>query len=173
VPVHFAHQTRREYYNGVKYADAAESRTDLTLGIQGSPSPIARRLSQTDESAVMSERGGIVGRGVLLDFVRYAAKAGIDYNPCSNYAISLDQIEGMIQDEKLTIRQGDILIIRTGLSKWNRASTPESGHWGEKGCIGVDPTPELFAWIWNQNLGAVASDSVAFECVPAPDGSSK
>jgi hypothetical protein len=33
--VHYAHQARREFYNGVKYADAAELRTDFTLGIQG------------------------------------------------------------------------------------------------------------------------------------------
>jgi hypothetical protein len=34
--VHYAHQARGEYYNGVSYKDAAELRTDFTLGIQGS-----------------------------------------------------------------------------------------------------------------------------------------
>ena len=34
VVVHWANQARQEYYNGVKYAEAAEDRTDLSLGIQ-------------------------------------------------------------------------------------------------------------------------------------------
>lgn len=33
--VHYAHQARHEFYNGVSYADASELRTDFTLGIQG------------------------------------------------------------------------------------------------------------------------------------------
>jgi hypothetical protein len=74
----------------------------------------------------ISDRGGIVGRGVLLDFVRYAAKNGIEVDPLSNYGISLAQIKEMIEEERVTIRQGDILIVRSGLSKWIRASTPES-----------------------------------------------
>ena len=60
---------------------------------------------------------------------------------------------------------GDILIIGTGLSKLIRSSTPEmASDWGP-GVISVDPTPELLAWIWNQNLGAVASDALAFEAI--------
>jgi hypothetical protein len=113
----------------------------------------------------MSERGGIVGRGILLDFVRYAARTGIEYSANNYYAISLAQIEEMIHDANLTLRQGDILIIRTGLSRWIRNSTPETAEWGTGGVIGVDPTPELLAWIWNHNLGAVASDAIAFEAI--------
>ncbi|TVY54272.1 hypothetical protein LCER1_G004378 [Lachnellula cervina] len=154
--VHYPHQARGEFYNGISYANAAELRTDLTLGIQA-----------------ISDRGGILGRGVLLDFVRYAAKRGIEYDPLDNYGISLTQIKDMIAEEDLTIRQGDILIVRSGLSKWIHASTPASvGPWERNTYIGVDPTPELLEWVWNQNLGAVAGDAIAFESIPASDNSS-
>ncbi|KAI9743675.1 MAG: hypothetical protein M1818_002991 [Claussenomyces sp. TS43310] len=146
----------QQYYNGVPFADAAETRTDVSLGVQA-----------------LSERGGIVARGVLLDFVRYAARQGIQYDPLTSYAISLSQIKEMIQDEGLTLRQGDVLIVRCGLSRWIRASTPESqGPFEANTHIGVDPTPELLEWIWDQNLAAVGGDATAFEAVPASDGSS-
>lgn len=122
--------------------------------------------------AAISNRGGMVGRGVLLDFVRYAAQRGIEYDPLSSYGISLSQIKEMIADEGLTIRQGDILIVRSGLSKWIHESTPASGGpWEGDTYIGVDPTPELLEWVWNQNFGAVAGDAVAFESIPASDNS--
>ncbi|KAF2494391.1 hypothetical protein BU16DRAFT_487492 [Lophium mytilinum] len=153
--LHYAHQERQEFYNGVKYADVAETRTDATLGIQA-----------------WCDRGGIVGRGLLLDFVRYAAKHNITYDPLTNYAITLTQIKEMIAEAKLDIRQGDILMIRSGLSKWIRASTPEKGDpWVGNKHIGVDATPKLIEWVWNQNFAAVAGDAVAFEACPCPDGS--
>ena len=122
----------------------------------------------------ISDRGGIVGRGVLLDFVRYVATKGIEVDPLSNYGISLTQIKEMIEEEGLTLRQGDILIVRSGLSKWIRASTPESvGPWERGTYIGVDPTPELIEWVWNQNFAAVAGDATSFESIPASDKSCK
>lgn len=78
----------------------------------------------------------------------------------------------MIKEEDLEIRQGDILIIRSGLSKWIRESTPESvGPWETGQYIGVDPTPEFLEWVWDHNFGAVAGDAIAFESIPASDNS--
>jgi kynurenine formamidase len=122
----------------------------------------------------LSERGGIVGRGILLDFVRYAEKKGTKADPLSNYAISLTQIKEMIAEEKLEIRQGDILLVRSGLSKWIHASTQETaGPWEGGKMIGVDPTDELLEWIWDSNFGAVGGDGIAFECVPDSAGKCK
>ena len=111
---------------------------------------------------------------MLLDFVRYAARESIEYDPLSNYAISLSQLKAMIDEEGLTLRQGDVLIVRSGLSKWIRSSSPEDrGPFDSKVHMGVDPTPELLEWIWDQNLAAVAGDVIAFEAIPASDNSCK
>ena len=174
--MHWANQARQEFYNGVKYSEVTEGRTDLSLGIQCAYLSFLAGPCNAPyliyAIAAISQRGGIVGRGVLLDFVRYAQRLKIEYNPLSNYPISLTQIKEMVQEEGLTIRQGDILIIRSGLSKWIRASTPVSkGPWESKDQIGVDPTPELLEWIWDNNIAAVAGDSIAFEACPASDGS--
>ncbi|KAG9665055.1 hypothetical protein KCU64_g251, partial [Aureobasidium melanogenum] len=153
--LHYANQSFQQYYNGIDYKKAIDTKQDLTLGIQ-----------------VIAENGGIVGRGVLLDYVRYASKKGISYDPLTNHAISLAEIKDMIHDEKIEIRRGDVLLIRAGLSKWIRDSTPESiGPFAIASHMGVDPTPDLLAWIWDQNLAAVGGDAIAFEACPAPDGS--
>lgn len=177
--VHYANQAMRKYYNNVDYAAAAEERTDLTLGIQGGsmhqtgkfPSTMFMPLMDT---LAMSDRGGIVGRGVLLDFVRYAGAKGIEYDPLTNYSISLSQIKDMLIEERITLRQGDILLIRSGVSKWIHASTSNSrGPFETSNHIGVDPTTELLEWIWNNNLAAVGGDAIAFEAIPGSDGSCK
>lgn len=59
---------------------------------------------------------GIVGRGVLIDFVEYAIAHGIDYDPTSRYAISLPQIKEIARAANVEFRQGDILFVRTGTS---------------------------------------------------------
>ena len=120
----------------------------------------------------ISKRGGIVGRGILLDVVRYVERRGIEYDPLSSGPITLTQIKEMIEEERLTIRQGVILIIRSGLSKLVRASTPEcKGLFDKNGHIGVDPTRELLEWVWGRNLAAVGGDAVVFEMIPATDKS--
>jgi kynurenine formamidase len=120
----------------------------------------------------LSVRGGIVARGILLDFVRYAKQKGITYDVTTSYPISLAQLKEIVQEEGLTIRQGDVLIVRSGLSKWVKSSTPDSvGPFKENTHFGVDPTPDLLEWIWDNNFSAMGGDAIAFETVPASDGS--
>jgi kynurenine formamidase len=124
--------------------------------------------------AAWSDRGGIVARGVLVDYVRYAEKKQISYDPLGSHAISLREIQDIIAEEHLDIRQGDVLIVRCGLSKYVRQAGPEDrSPFDSKVHVGVDPNPELLEWLWNQNVAAVAGDAVSFEAVPASDGSCK
>jgi hypothetical protein len=179
--VHYAHQSRGEYYNGVKYEQAAKSRSHQTLGIHCKPpsvgispfeAPFTHRIGLG--YAAWSDRGGIVARGVLVDYVRYAEKKQISYDPLGPHAISLREIQDIITEEHLDIRQGDVLIVRCGLSKYVRQAGPEDrSPFDSNVHVGVDPHPELLEWLWNQNVAAVAGDAVSFEAVPASDGSCK
>jgi kynurenine formamidase len=95
---------------------------------------------------------------------------GLEYDVLSNFPITLQHLKDMVNEEGLVIRPGDILLVRTGIGKWHRESTPEMEQ--PKLTIGVDPASELLEWIWDSNFAAVGSDAIAFECIPAPDGSS-
>lgn len=113
-----------------------------------------------------------MARGVLLDYVRYAERRGITYDPLGPHAISLKEIEEIIAEEGLEIRQGDILIVRCGLSKYIKRSSPEDKTPFDNAYthVGVDPTPEFLEWLWDNNIAAVAGDALAFEAIPASDG---
>jgi kynurenine formamidase len=109
-----------------------------------------------------------------VDYVRYAERRQISYDPLGPHAISLREIQDIITEEHLDVRQGDILIVRCGLSKYVRQASPEDrSPFHSSVHVGVDPTPELLEWLWNENVAAVAGDAVSFEAVPASDGSCK
>jgi len=108
-----------------------------------------------------------------LDFVRYAEHHGIKYNPNSNYAITLDVLKEIIKEENLTIRQGDILIVRTGLSKWFYESDEATlKSFNAHSLIGVDPSDEMLEFIWDSGFAAVGTDALAFEAAPDKNGNS-
>ena len=109
-----------------------------------------------------------------MDYLRYAEKRQISYDPLGPHAITLQEIQDIVKEENLEIRQGDVLIVRCGLSKFLRQARPEDKSlFDSKVHVGVDPSPEVLEWPWDQNLAAVAGDAVAFEAVPASDGSGK
>jgi hypothetical protein len=113
-----------------------------------------------------------VARGVLIDYVRYAQRKGITYDPLGPHAISLQEIQEIIAEQRLEIRRGDILIVRCGLSKYIRASSPDDKSPFDSAYthVGVDPTDNFLEWLWNQNVAAIAGDALAFEAIPASDG---
>lgn len=155
---HWADRNTKMYYNGVSYESvtSGKERKNNSLGIQ-----------------CLSDRGGIIGRGVLLDFVRYAKRKGITYSVMKNYGIGVEQLKEMIKEQGVTLRPGDILLVRCGMSKWIHESTPDSEAPSpdKEGILGIEPSEDLYEWIWNNKLAAVGSDTIAFECLPAADGS--
>jgi kynurenine formamidase len=115
-----------------------------------------------------SNIGGLVGRGVLLDYVAYAARHNIKYNVPERFTISVDDLEGMIKEQNVELKIGDILLIRSGYVKWHDNATQEER---EEGCKvpqfgGVESTPEAREWIWNHHFAAVGGDSPSWEAMP-------
>lgn len=58
---------------------------------------------------------GIVGRGVLFDFVSYAERHGIEYDCTGHYAISLEVLKEIAVESNIRVRSGDVLLVRTGM----------------------------------------------------------
>lgn len=117
------------------------------------------------------ERGGVVGRGVLIDYVAYAKRHGIQYSATSYHAIKHTELEEAALEQGVEFQIGDILIIRSGVTKWFNESADERDAFftnETKSSVGLDPTPEAIAWIWNHHFAAVAGDALAFEAVPYP-----
>lgn len=109
--------------------------------------------------------GGIIGRGVLLDF---AARFAAEQDACTadpGYAVSAAELraagEGLIQP-------GDIVCVRTGwMGRYLAAPAPERTRIaGLHVWPGLDATPEVAELLWNWQVSALAVDNPAVEVAP-------
>ncbi|KAF9891865.1 hypothetical protein FE257_003350 [Aspergillus nanangensis] len=114
------------------------------------------------------DRGCVVGRGVLIDFVSYAEAKGIDYSPFSGARIGPDEIEAIAAHQGTTFQEGDILIIRFGFSEaLGRMTGNEQGQAMAGGRIsGVEGSVDMARWLWNRHFAAIACDNIAVEALP-------
>jgi len=119
------------------------------------------------------ENGGVVGRGVLLDYVRWREETGQEPAKATiSHPITTDELDAVAKHQGVTFKTGDILIIRTGFTLWHdRASQEERVEVMNRGeFIGVEASMQSVKWIWNHHFAAVAGDSVGWECCPAHFG---
>jgi hypothetical protein len=122
------------------------------------------------------EKGGLVARGVLIDYKLWyeqkavaEGKAGDDAvcHPFEGHRITIADIEAIAKEQRVEFRPGDVLIIRTGMTETFEGPTPSDFEKLQKVQLsGVDGTKETVKWLWNKHFAAVAGDSIAFEALP-------
>jgi hypothetical protein len=127
------------------------------------------------------ERGGLVARGVLIDYKAWyeqraiaEGKSGAEaiFNPVNGHRITVAEIEAVAKDQHLDFRTGDVLIVRTGMTETFEAPTSADLAMMQKMQFsGLDGSTAMAKWLWNQHFAAVASDSIAFEALPPLDAS--
>ncbi|KAI0168549.1 hypothetical protein BJ166DRAFT_480854 [Pestalotiopsis sp. NC0098] len=150
---HWAHQPTGLYYNGLTHEEISGPSPNNKNGIQE-----------------WQKRGGVVGRGVLLDYVSWAAKQGREYSAASKHCITHHDLIEIAKHQRVEFRTGDLLMLRTGWIKWYNEATPEERVDGCKkrhDYIGVEGTAESIEWLWNQHFSALIGDNMAFEAWPA------
>ncbi|KAK8160489.1 hypothetical protein IWX90DRAFT_268153 [Phyllosticta citrichinensis] len=133
---------------------------------------------------------GIAGRGVLIDYLSYAKKKGIEYDPYDHYEISYEELEACGKDQGLDIRPaakggdmqiGDIVFIRTGFveayhqkprdernalaQRHSDLSTESGQRWA-----GLKQETAMLDWLHDCYFAAVAGDAPSFEAWPAQYG---
>ncbi|KAM0752198.1 hypothetical protein T439DRAFT_324268 [Meredithblackwellia eburnea MCA 4105] len=120
---------------------------------------------------------GIAGRGVLIDMVSYYTRDGskLPYDPCSTHAIPLEDIKACAAYQKTEFKHGDILIFRFGwtrryLYESNEAEKSDWGKGGDEHFAGIENSPAVQEWLWDNHFAAVASDQPAFESWPPKEG---
>ena len=71
-----------------------------------------------DQSLAIASSGGIVGRGVLLDYAHWCSLNSISLSPLTSASIPLVHVERLISDFNITFSPdgGDILFIRSGVT---------------------------------------------------------
>lgn len=137
------------------------------MGIDGESSSTQKAQSLR---IAFSESGGIIGRGVLIDWYSYS-QTHTPLSPFTTGAIPLADIKSIIASEGITIRQGDILFIRSGFTAAYNALTPTEReafpNRSPGGLLGFEATQESLEWLWESGFAAVAGDAPGFERGPA------
>ncbi|KAI8635409.1 putative cyclase-domain-containing protein [Xylariaceae sp. FL1651] len=161
--VHWHHQPSGLAYNGIEVTKEA----------------LAAKHTSENTTPTLDHwhpAGGLVARGVLIDFKEWAekkarakGKTGDDaiVHPLDGHRITVDEIEAIAKDQGVEFRPGDVLVIRTGLTDYLQAPKPEDFAKLQNQTIsGMHGTVESAKWIWNKQFSAVAGDAWAFEALP-------
>lgn len=159
---HFQHQKSRLAYNGAKPAKV----------FFRAASTAANRMPTLDH---WHERGGMVARGVLVDYKAYAEERGIAFGAFDGTRITVADIEACAAHQGVEFRPGDVLVVRTGATLHVDSNTAEdvATAMGGMKISGVHGCEETARWLWNKRFAAVTGDSNSFEAFPPlkPDGS--
>ena len=102
----------------------------------------------------------IVGRGVLLDVARYKGVKALE----PGYAITQADLEGTAAAEKVEVKRGDLLLVRTG----HMSRYLDKNDWRH---FDLDPFPgvSIYAtpWLHARQIAAIACDNYAVEVRPS------
>lgn len=162
---HFGYQKAGRFYNDVTVEDIAGT------GPKGSSNP---NILGIHNAAV---HGGVTGRGILVDFARWAAtpegqkEVNGEFKNFSTSAIKLEWLKKTLASQKTEVKFGDILIVRSGFfAAFYNITTDQLTALQQQhppGLGGVEQSDEVLEWIWN-NFSAIASDHPSFERWPSP-----
>ncbi|KAK5082743.1 hypothetical protein LTS08_007426 [Lithohypha guttulata] len=156
--VHFAHQPTGLSYNGVKPTVEGLQQDFGNLDVDQSL-PTLNHWHQ---------RGGLVARGVLLDYRAWSESQGKSYDCFSDHRITTDELEQVAQWEGVEFKHGDVLIIRTGFTEelGTMDASAQEKALGTHQTVGVAGNKESAKWHWNKHFAAVAGDAIAYETIP-------
>jgi kynurenine formamidase len=117
-------------------------------------------------------RRGIAGRGVLADIGRYHEQNGTQIDFTKPISIPLEDLEATLAAAKVTLRAGDILLVRIGWTRFYlHASDEVKAELARDTQVpGIESSPRVARWLWDHHIAAIASDSPALEALPKPAG---
>ncbi|KIX05615.1 uncharacterized protein Z518_03587 [Rhinocladiella mackenziei CBS 650.93] len=159
---HYAYQRSRLFYNGHRQE---EFQTSPILGID-------RKFCGPHSITLLTlagwvKKGGIIGRGVLLDWASWAAANGIAITPFESAPIKLEHLVSIVAEQDIKFKTGDILFVRCGYADaYSRLSPQEREEFPRRkpgGMLGLEATKDSLRWLWENRFSAVAGDSPSFE----------
>lgn len=125
------------------------------------------------KEAAWVEKGGVVGRGVLLDYAAWADSQGLSPAIFEPTSITVSTLEAIATHQQVTLRKGDILFIRSGYIRAYDKITPTErqalADMATPPAIGVESSEETLKWLWENSFSAVVGDQPSFEAWPCQD----
>jgi kynurenine formamidase len=136
----FAHQSHEDsLYNCFKISEIATRSGFSKLGIH--------------------QTGMFMGRGVLIDVAAYK---GVETLPDA-YEITVEDLEGALKKQNLTLQPGDAILINTG---WHKLWGKDNARYN-KSCPGIGV--KSAQWLISKDPMLLGSDNWPVEVAPNPD----
>ena len=136
----FAHQTHRNsHYNCFKTDEIAQRGLFTKLGIH--------------------QAGAFITRGVLIDVAGFKGVEMLG----DNYEVTVDDLEGALKKQNMTLKAGDAVIVNTG---WGKIYGKENARY-VKSCPGLGV--KAAQWIIDKNPILLGADNWPVEVAPNPD----
>lgn len=108
--------------------------------------------------AVLADR--VVSRGVLADVARHLGVKHL----ALNHWITVAELEGALEQQRVDVRSGDLRLIRTGnLERARAAGAWDRFTYSDEPGIGLD----LLLWIHDHEAAAIVVDTWALEVLPS------
>ncbi len=102
----------------------------------------------------------IIGRGILLDLPRFKGVECLG----GDYEITPADMEGCLAAQGTEIREGDVVLVRTGWFKALYHSDPETYFDHEPG-VG----PDAAVWLYDHGMSVIGTDTTGTEVLPMAD----
>ncbi|TXN29995.1 cyclase family protein [Lacisediminihabitans profunda] len=114
---------------------------------------------------------GIVGRGILLDAARWAAELGRPLDVEASVSLSVADLEAIAAWEGVSVKPGDILILRTGWAEHYLSLDEDArAEFNRRNASpGLAQKREMLCWLWNNRIAMVAADNPGVESDPVVD----
>jgi len=117
---------------------------------------------------------GIAGRGVLADVARWRQSVGRPLDPGGADPITPAELLDCLDTCGVSVRTGDILLIRTGWLEWYQARDPATrARLSDRGVLrsaGLEASEDMARLLWDMHVAAVAADNPALEVWPIGAG---
>ncbi len=146
---HVGHLRLERYYNGV----------------------LSSEIGPGGKLSIHQWAARFVGRGVLIDAFEFRKAKGREVRPMEREVFTLADLKGALESQGTTIKPGSILLVRTGWMESYERSTPEHrsslSSFANVKAVGIEATREMAAWLWDQRVAAIGTDSPGVEPLPA------
>jgi kynurenine formamidase len=112
----------------------------------------------------------VVGRGVLIDAFGLRKASGKPTAPLTKDVYTLEELQSALEAQRVALKPGTILLVRTGWKEEYEKCTPEQKEaiapFDKIQAAGVEATRRLAAWLWDNQVAAIATDSPGVEALP-------
>ena len=112
------------------------------------------------KNSIDKTKSKLAGRGVLLDVARYKGVRALE----PGYAITVADLEGTAAAQKVEVRRGDLLLVRTGhMTRYLDKNDWRGYDLDNFPGVSIHTAP----WLHARQIAAIASDNYAVEVRPS------